>query len=45
MSTKWVEPVALADNDGKSVVGFLKRNIFSRFVTPRVIISDGGHIF
>ncbi|XP_049406171.1 uncharacterized protein LOC125869774 [Solanum stenotomum] len=40
--SKWVEAVTLLENDGKSVAGFLKKNIFSRFGTPRVIISDGA---
>ena len=40
--SKWVEAIALANNEGKSVTAFLKKNIFSRFGTPRVIISDGG---
>ncbi|XP_055800324.1 uncharacterized protein LOC129869709 [Solanum dulcamara] len=43
--SKWVEVVALADNEGKRVAGFLKKNIFSRFGTPRAIISDGGSHF
>jgi len=43
--SKWVEAVALPENDGKSVAGFLKKNIFSRFGTPRAIISDGGSHF
>ena len=43
--SKWVEAVALADNEGKSVVAFLKRNIFSRFGVPCTIISDGGSHF
>ncbi|XP_049361012.1 uncharacterized protein LOC125825743 [Solanum verrucosum] len=42
--SKWVED-ALPENDGKSVAGFLKKNIFSRFGTPRAIISDGGSHF
>ena len=32
-------------NEGKSVTVFLQKNIFSRFGTPRVIISDGGSHF
>ncbi|XP_049399842.1 uncharacterized protein LOC125863914 [Solanum stenotomum] len=43
--SKWVEAVALPENDGKSVAGFFKKNIFSRFSTPRAIISDGGSHF
>ncbi|XP_049360661.1 uncharacterized protein LOC125825364 [Solanum verrucosum] len=43
--SKWVETVALPENDGKNVAGFLKKNIFSRFGTPRAIISDGGSHF
>ncbi|XP_049391516.1 uncharacterized protein LOC125855908 [Solanum stenotomum] len=43
--SKWVKAVALPENDGKSVVGFLKKNIFSRFGIPRAIISDGGSHF
>ncbi|XP_015170121.1 KRAB-A domain-containing protein 2-like [Solanum tuberosum] len=39
--SKWVDAVALLENEGKSVAGFLKKNIFSRFGTPRAIISDG----
>ncbi|XP_070003217.1 uncharacterized protein [Nicotiana sylvestris] len=43
--SKWVEVVALPTNDAKVVVGFLKKNIFTRFGTPRAIISDGGTHF
>ena len=43
--SKWVEAVALSNNEGKSVTAFLKENIFSRFGTPRAIISDGGSHF
>ncbi|XP_047270373.1 uncharacterized protein LOC124899516 [Capsicum annuum] len=39
--SKWVEAVALADNEGKRVLEFLKKNIFSHFGVPRTIISDG----
>ncbi|XP_060962150.1 uncharacterized protein LOC133032282 [Cannabis sativa] len=39
--SKWVEAVACHTNDHKVVVRFLKENIFSRFGTPRAIISDG----
>ena len=43
--SKWVEAVALPNNEAKSVTHFLKRNIFSRFGTPRAIISDGVRTF
>jgi len=43
--SKWVETVALPNNEGKSVTAFLKKNIFSRFGTPRAVISDGGSHF
>lgn len=43
--SKWVEVTALADNEGKRVVAFLKKIIFSRFGVPRKIISDGGSHF
>ena len=42
--SKWVEAIALTNNEGKSVTAFLKK-IFSRFGTPRAIISDGGSHF
>ncbi|XP_070010914.1 uncharacterized protein [Nicotiana sylvestris] len=43
--SKWVEAATLPTNDAKVVVGFLKKNIFTRFGTPRAIISDGGTHF
>ena len=43
--SKWVEAIALANNEGKSVTTFLKKNILFRFGTPRAIISDGGSHF
>ncbi|XP_075080562.1 uncharacterized protein LOC142166050 [Nicotiana tabacum] len=43
--SKWVEASALPTNDAKVVVGFLKKNIFTRFGAPRAIISDGGTHF
>ncbi|BFG34711.1 hypothetical protein CerSpe_209850 [Prunus speciosa] len=43
--SKWVEAVALPTNDAKGVVKFLRKNIFTRFGTPRGIISDGGTHF
>ena len=43
--SKWVEAIALENNEGKSVTAFLKKNIFSRFGTPKALISDGGSHF
>nr|XP_009617105.1 uncharacterized protein K02A2.6-like [Nicotiana tomentosiformis] len=43
--SKWVEVVALTTNDAKAVIGFLRKNIFTRFGTPRATISDGGTHF
>ncbi|XP_070017665.1 uncharacterized protein [Nicotiana sylvestris] len=43
--SKWVEFVALPNNEARSVVAFLKKNIFTRFGTPRAIISDGSSYF
>ncbi|XP_070010955.1 uncharacterized protein [Nicotiana sylvestris] len=43
--SKWVEAVALPNNEAQNVVAFLKKSIFTRFGTPRAIISDGGSHF
>ncbi|XP_062020685.1 uncharacterized protein LOC133737074 [Rosa rugosa] len=43
--SKWVEAKATRKNDSKVVTKFLKEHIFSRFRTPRIIISDGGTHF
>ncbi|XP_058767631.1 uncharacterized protein LOC131641343 [Vicia villosa] len=43
--SKWVEAIASPKSDGKTVIKFLKKNIFSRFCTPRVLVSDGGSHF
>ncbi|KAI5343486.1 hypothetical protein L3X38_011362 [Prunus dulcis] len=40
--SKWVEATATRTNDHKVVLNFLKDMIFTRFGTPRAIISDGG---
>nr|GFA97978.1 reverse transcriptase domain-containing protein [Tanacetum cinerariifolium] len=42
--SKWVEAKALLTNDARVVVKFLK-SLFSRFGTPREIISDRGTHF
>ncbi|GKV11571.1 hypothetical protein SLEP1_g22819 [Rubroshorea leprosula] len=43
--SKWVKVVACFTNDARVVVKFLKSNIFTRFGTPRAVISDGGKHF
>ena len=43
--SKWVESIATYTNDAKVVLNFLKRNIFTRFGTPRSIKSDKGSHF
>ncbi|XP_019255100.1 PREDICTED: uncharacterized protein LOC109233685 [Nicotiana attenuata] len=42
---RWMEATALPTNDAKVVVNFVKKHIFTRFGTPRVMISDGGTHF
>jgi len=42
--SKWVEAKATPTSDSKVVLKFLK-SIFTRFGTPRAIISDGGAHF
>ena len=43
--SKWVEAIACPINDEKTVVGFIQRNILSRFGAPITIISDEGSHF
>ncbi|XP_049372496.1 uncharacterized protein LOC125837407 [Solanum verrucosum] len=43
--SKWVDAVALPSNDSRVVIKFIKKHIFTRFGTPRAIISDGGKHF
>lgn len=43
--SKWVEVISRARNDAITVSKFLKKNIFSRFGTPRVLIKDEGTHF
>ena len=43
--SKWVEATACPKNDAITMVGFIQRNIFSRFGAPRTIISDEGSHF
>ena len=43
--TKWVKAIATPTNDARVVVKFIQKNIFSRFGTPRAILSDEGTHF
>ena len=43
--SRWVEAAATLKAAAKTVIKFLNRNIFTRFGTPRVLISDGGSHF
>ena len=38
--SKWIEAIACPRNDVSTVVNFVQKHIFSRFGTPRTIISD-----
>ena len=40
-----MEATACQNNDAKRVIKFLKRQIFSRFGVPRLLISDSGSHF
>ena len=42
---KWVEAISTYTNDAKVVINFHRRNIFSRFGTPRALVSDKGSHF
>ena len=43
--SKWVEAITCPRNDVNTVVGFIQRNLLSRFGAPRTIISDKGSHF
>ena len=43
--TRQVEAEACANADGKSIVKFVRKNIFSRFGFPIALISDGDKHF
>ena len=43
--SKWVEAVSCPKNDANTVVGFVKRNILTRYGAPRTIINDEGSHF
>ena len=42
---RWVETIPTQKADAKTVIKFLKKHIFCRFETPRVVISNGGSHF
>ncbi|XP_014511517.1 uncharacterized protein LOC106770208 [Vigna radiata var. radiata] len=43
--SKWMEAAACPKNDASTVIKFLKKQIFTRFGVPRVLISDRGSHF
>ena len=43
--SKWVEAIPTRTNDAKVVASFLCGHIFTRFGTPRALITDGGTHF
>ena len=40
--SKWVEAKATRSDDAKTVINFLKSNVFVRFGVPRDLTSDRG---
>ena len=43
--SKWVEVIACPRNDASTMVGFIQRNILSRFGALRTVISgEGSHL-
>jgi len=43
--SKWVETISTPTNDSKVVIEFLKKNVFTRFGTPRALLSNSGTKF
>ena len=43
--SKWVEAIPTCTNDARVVAWFLRSHIFSRFGTPRALITDNGTRF
>jgi len=43
--SRWMEVIPTQKVDAKTMIKFLKKHIFCRFGTPRVVISDGGAHF
>ena len=43
--SKWVEAIPTRTNDARVVAKFLRSHIFTRFGTPRALITNGGTHF
>ena len=43
--SNWVKAIAPPINDSKVILKFLKKNIFTRFDTPRALLSDNSTYF
>ena len=43
--SKWTKAIGTTKDDGKTVLNFLKKHIFTRFGVPKALISDGGSHF
>ena len=43
--SKWVEAISTRTNDASVVAQFLRSHIFTRFGTPRALITDRGTYF
>ena len=43
--SKWVEAIPTHTNDASVVAKFLRNHIFTRFGTPRALITNGGTHF
>ena len=43
--SKWVEAISCPRNYANIVVGFIQRNILSRYGAPRTLVSDKGSHF
>ena len=43
--SKWVATISSHMNDANVIVKFLRSHIFTRFGTPRALITDGGTHF
>ena len=43
--SRWIEAVGTIKADGKIVSKFLRKNIFTRYETPKAVITDGSSHF